>query len=462
MNAKVPYLPAATAIAIALSCVACEREQPAETVATAPVEERPSHLNIRPAEGAVEPTDAAVAQAQQQLRQGAKALRDRWAGKTFEEFEAAMYREPGNGKYIIDGDVPIPDRKHLREYFDALQREIAGAAGGKLVVGMIGGNGSDGTELAVVQKLRNGSPDIWNAARKKQLTYCVSTAFGPRHATVVADMAAAARAWEEAADVDFIHVPAQDAACTATNPNVMFDVRPVDVEGRYLARAFFPADARPSRNVLIDATSFELNPAANLKLVGILRHELGHALGWRHEHTRPEAGTCFEDMLFTPLTSYDRFSVMHYPQCNGGGDSSLALTALDKIGSACIYGRGSNNTENLGQCLFTMPTVASGTVADQTIAGQSVTEGAMKHHPVIAVKPGSLLEVRMSGTGDPDLYVRFSRKPTLRDWVCRPYLDGAEEVCDLQVPASRSTAFIAVHGYTAATYNLSIKYVRQE
>ena len=66
--------------------------------------------------------------------------------------------------------------------------------------------------------------DIWNSAKKKQLTYCVSNAFGARKPTVVADMTAATGAWEEAADVDFIHVAAQDANCTASNQNVLFDV----------------------------------------------------------------------------------------------------------------------------------------------------------------------------------------------------------------------------------------------
>ena len=118
----------------------------------------------------------------------------------------------------------------------------------------------------------------------------------------------------------------------------MFDIRPVDVEGQYLARAFFPNEERAERNLLIDESSFHLDADGALQLVGILRHELGHTLGWRHEHTRPESGTCFEDNNWRPLTDYDRFSVMHYPQCNGGADWSLKLTYLDKNGAACVYG----------------------------------------------------------------------------------------------------------------------------
>src|SRR5213075_1563217 len=101
-------------------------------------------------------------------------------------------------------------------------------------------------------------------------------------------------------NVDFIHVAAQDSNCTATNTAVVFDVRPVNVNGQYLARSFFPNEPRSARNVLIDESSFALDPGGKLQLVGILRHELGHTLGARHEHTRPESGTCFEDSDWHP------------------------------------------------------------------------------------------------------------------------------------------------------------------
>ncbi len=72
-------------------------------------------------------------------------------------------------------------------------------------------------------------------------------------------------------------------------------------------------------------------------LQGILRHELGHTLGFRHEHTRPEAGTCFEDTAWRALTAYDASSVMHYPQCNGTQTGDLVLTDLDRQGATALY-----------------------------------------------------------------------------------------------------------------------------
>jgi hypothetical protein len=173
-------------------------------------------------------------------------------------------------------------------------------------------------------------------------------------------MEEATGAWEAVSLVDFVHVAAEDTRCSASNASVVFDVRPVNVGGQYLARAFFPNESRPARNVLIDDTSFGLDPNGKLQLVGILRHELGHTLGLRHEHTRPESGTCFEDTDWRPLTKYDAFSVMHYPQCNGGGDWSLELTDNDQLGVACLYGGASGTSFDPSVCPGPVPAAVSG------------------------------------------------------------------------------------------------------
>jgi hypothetical protein len=248
------------------------------------------------------------------LEDNAKAQREAWKEKTFEEFKAQTFKEPfEGGKYIVNGDTPILDEKRLKEFFDRIQ----GRAG--LTINQV-----------------NGQDTSWNSVEKRQLTYCVSTTFGQNYDTMVADIKAAADAWEAVSAVDYIHVAGEDASCSASNPNVLFDVRPVNVNGQYLARAFFPDEPRSARNVLVDNSSFQLDPNGKLSLQGILRHELGHTLGFRHEHTRPDSGTCFEDNNWRPLTSYDAFSVMHYPQCNGQGDWALTLTAIDNSGAACV------------------------------------------------------------------------------------------------------------------------------
>jgi hypothetical protein len=77
-----------------------------------------------------------------------------------------------------------------------------------------------------------------------------------------------------AGDVRFVHVSSLDGSCNASTQGVVFDVRPVEVNGEYLARAFFPYDSRAARNVLIDDSAFQLDPNDKLTLTGILRHEL--------------------------------------------------------------------------------------------------------------------------------------------------------------------------------------------
>jgi len=291
--------------------------------ASAPLTDDGHSPAIRPATERVQTTPAVIAEAIAAIEQNARQECALWEDRTFEAFEQSTYREPfEGGKYIVSGDMAIANREQLREFFESqIKQHPAEAGPGALVVHRV-----------------EDQDAIWDADEKRQLTYCVSIRFGERYESVVADMQAATGAWEAAADVDFVHVISEDENCTAENSNVVFDIRPINVGGQYLARAFFPKDLRPERNILIDESSFELDPDGKLQLVGILRHELGHTLGWRHEHTRPESGACFEDNNWRPLTDYDDLSVMHYPQCNGGGDWSLTLTNMDKNGAACVYG----------------------------------------------------------------------------------------------------------------------------
>ena len=44
----------------------------------------------------------------------------------------------------------------------------------------------------------------------------------------------------------------------------------------------------------------------------------------------------------------------------------------------------------------------------------------------------------------------------ISSYDCRPYTSGAEETCDFVVPANRSTAFIAVHGYTDGEFTVTV------
>ncbi len=243
---------------------------------------------------------------------------------TFEEFEAQAYRDPDTGRYVVNGDVAVEDIDGLwREYEDYL-RSVEDADG----------DGIGRSQRPAIVNVVNGQWDRWSAAQAQNLTYCVSKkAFGTRYSTVVNAMDSATGAWEAAGRLNFVHEVAADDNCTART-NVTFHVTQV-CRGRFLASAFFPSYARRSRLVEIDCTSFgNITPWT---LTGVLRHELGHTIGLRHEHTRPEAGACFENNAWAPLTAYDSRSVMHYPQCNGTNDGDLTLTSSDRAGAATLY-----------------------------------------------------------------------------------------------------------------------------
>ncbi len=410
---------------------------------------------VSPSPGAqkAKPTQEAV---QNALKAATERDRGKYATLSFDDFKKskAVYHEPfEGGKYVVNGDTTLVDEKQLREFFEKKVKLPPSPAPGRTML--------------IVSRI-NGVDQVWNQEVKRKLAYCVSKpGFAQHYDAVVRDMEDASGAWQKVAAVAFTHDAAQDDHCGASNETVVFDVRPVDVGGQYLARAFFPNEPRSTRNVLIDQTALNLPPDEKPQLVGILRHELGHSLGFRHEHTRPSAGVCFEDSDWGELTQYDPYSVMHYPQCNGKGDWSLTLTDRDKSGAACLYGPATGFTidatlVDLTACNPDQPNRPPGQPKTLPTINGSVPKNAEVQYGPYAVVPGSLFVASMGGpgaTGDPDLYVRFGAKPAEDAYDCRPYLVGPTEICSINVPAGKTQAFVMVRGYEAGKYGLQITHL---
>ncbi|WNG54230.1 matrixin family metalloprotease [Archangium gephyra] len=238
--------------------------------------------------------------------------------QSWEEFRASAINDEGD-VYVVNGDEAVEGVEGLRAYYDNfVANGDVGATQDGLAVYYIGG-------------------DIkWSATAARNITYCVSSSsFGSRYSTVVTAMNNATAAWEATANVNFVHSSSYDSNCTASQAGVVFDVR-MTTTTSYVARAFFPNSSRSARNVLISTSAF--GSSGSWTLTGVLRHELGHVLGFRHEHTRSTASGCYEDNQWRALTStYDRASVMHYPQCNGTQTGDLVLTSLDKSGARALY-----------------------------------------------------------------------------------------------------------------------------
>jgi Dual-action HEIGH metallo-peptidase len=253
---------------------------------------------------------------------------------TWEAFRAGVYQEPGTGMFIVDGDIPLENEAQLRAFFDGNVRAWTAAARGETL---------SQAQAPLTINRAGGIDDRWSHLQVRDLTYCVSTSFGDNYGAAVNAMRQAAADWQGRANIYFRHLSSLDGACNAGTSGVVFDVNPV-TGTLYIARAFFPSYGRASRNILIN-TQY-INGSGVWSLRGVLRHELGHTLGFRHEHTRPEASTCFEDNDWRALTSYDSASVMHYPQCNGSQTGDLSITARDAEGAVLTYGnRPSRGTD---------------------------------------------------------------------------------------------------------------------
>ena len=241
---------------------------------------------------------------------------------SWEAFRAAAAREPFPPyRFIVDGDIVLPDEQELRQHYQAwLAQEYSSVA-------------DHGSELTVRRVL--GADVLWSTTDRRNLTYCISNSFGTDKAALVTAMDLATRSWSDLIGVKFIYRSSEDAACNYANTNVMFNVRPV-TSTAYYAAAFFPDYPRGYRELLVTSAAFT-DTTGGRDLQGILRHETGHILGFQHEHIWI---TCTGETTAESrqVTLYDVNSVMHYPQCRPSGTGGYRQSALDYTGALTLYG----------------------------------------------------------------------------------------------------------------------------
>lgn len=320
----------------------------------------------------------------------------------FEAFRDSLDRESfDDGVYLFDG-MAVESDKRLREVYTV--RALPGMG-------------------------------VWGPTERHQLRYCVSDRFAD-HAAVVEAMESATAMWESAADVEFHHLPSEDARCHANNETVVFDVRPV-ADQPYTARAFFPNTGRAHRNLLINVDT--LGVGASLDKV--LEQQLGYAIGL--DHTR----------LGTPLNGCEP-GVMGDLTCADG--NAHEMTDTERARARQLYGAPGPRERP----------ATTGDLQSRTETGL-VAAGMTTDLSPIGVEEGSRLRVDLYGSGDLDLYVRFDEQPTLHSWDCRPFGPDATERCEMTVPAGAHYAFVSVRSaeplddsrLTVDDYAVDLEYV---
>ncbi len=152
-------------------------------------------------------------------------------------------------------------------------------------------------------------------------------------------MAAAAKNWEGLCNVKFSYLAEWDDVLKGKNypEELTFLIRKVSKNSEDIAFAFLPDLDLPKdrKHILVTPNYFT---DTIYDKVGVFRHEIGHTLGFLHEHILSPRIGCKEaetrELDETP--PYDTKSVMHY-YCGGIGDKNLMFTDLDSAGVKFYY-----------------------------------------------------------------------------------------------------------------------------
>lgn len=237
--------------------------------------------------------------------------------------------------WVVEGDL-LMDTERILAYAFARAEEAQRSQAGEPMAELDRLLATAGADGRIVR---------WRKGKELTYTVCYDTFQGKDadYQQVVTAMHEATRDWEAACAVKFRHLSQFDKAPPSGQDAPLFDVRRRQQNPDLLALAFFPTDPKDLRHIWLDTAFF--NPKRNpYTMAGVLRHELGHVLGFRHEHIRqgaPLSCKMYRETMANAveLTPFDPTSVMHY-QCLGvtTKNPTWQLSAKDRTGAQAIYG----------------------------------------------------------------------------------------------------------------------------
>ncbi|MEK6320117.1 MAG: S8 family serine peptidase [Acidobacteriota bacterium] len=246
-----------------------------------------------------------------------------------ESIRAFLKELPRDGNYfVLEGDLLLTEQ----EVFEYVAERQESPGLGK-------------REAGLSLNLIDGRKDIYEGAQR--LNYAVDKASYPtekHYQRVVDNMAQAAKSWQEACPecrVQFSHAIDQDASPSNGSD---FTVRYHDAKEAYVAAAFFPHAGKKGRYLNIDPSYF----TRQIDGEGILRHALGHILGYRHSEANRLKGCYYEGQTWLPLSAPETPSVMQY-YCSGESKLAFNISRADAEAHRRVYAMDGATTDGVAQ-----------------------------------------------------------------------------------------------------------------
>jgi hypothetical protein len=246
---------------------------------------------------------------------------------TFEEYrETARTHVDGHDVFLVEGDMLFENEAALRSYFD----DLNATSTDKSIINKVGG---------VADKRPNPT----------NIRFCFAAGWGQNQGTYTAPALAGVKTsilsamteWELTANIKFTWRSDLDgSACNnnGANPGVDFVVDHWNSSGT--ATGAFPSLSWANQKLRVPTSGIGHDHAV---------HEVGHILGFRHEHIQggdPDPD-CQEDNNYISLTEFDTLSVMKYANCASGSkviNGGSSPSALDATGAHKIYGPTVDNS----------------------------------------------------------------------------------------------------------------------